>query len=77
MGITETLLRASGKTCEFGRSVRAVPQFVGQRMDRPKANQQGLLDRKGASEVLPPPFPADKAALTLEWVGVGWGWLSH
>lgn len=47
-------------------------------MDWPNANQQGLLDREGASEMLPPPsFPADKAALTLEWMGVGWGWLSH
>lgn len=35
--------------------------------------QQGLLDRKGVTEMLcpPPPFPADKAALTVEWVGVG------
>lgn len=71
MGITETLLRASGKTCEFGRSVRAVPQFVGQRMDRTKANQQGLLDRKGASEVLPPLFQLTRQPSL--WNGWGWG----
>lgn len=70
VGRTETLLRAPGNTCEFGRSVRAVPQFVGQRMDRPNANQQGLLDRKGASEV-PPLFQLTRQPSL--WNGWGWG----